>query len=96
MLEIIDKECDNILYVGMLETEKREKPMKKKESWVKFRHKVVTALLAPPFGLYVRWKYGIKIEKFPEQGKRPYLIVMNHQTAYDQFFVSLTFNRPVY
>ncbi len=70
--------------------------MKKKESWVKFRHKVVTALLAPPFGLYVRWKYGIKIEKFPEQGKRPYLIVMNHQTAYDQFFVSLTFNRPVY
>ena len=70
--------------------------MKKTKTWLKFRHKVVTALLAPPFGIYVRWKYGIKIEKFRNQGKRPYLILMNHQTAYDQFFVALTFNRPVY
>ena len=70
--------------------------MKKTKKWLKFRHKVVTALLAPPFGIYVRWKYGIKIEKFRNQGKRPYLILMNHQTAYDQFFVALTFNRPVY
>lgn len=70
--------------------------MEKKKSWLKFRHKVVTALIGPPFGLYVRWKYGIKIEKFRNQGNRPYLIIMNHQTAYDQFFVGLTFNRPVY
>lgn len=70
--------------------------MSKNKNWLRFRHKVVTALLVPPFGIYVRWKYGIKIEKFKDQGKRPYLIVMNHQTAYDQFFVALTFNRPVY
>lgn len=70
--------------------------MKKETSWLKFRHKVVIKLLAPPFGLYIRWKYGIKIEPFRQQGKRPYLIVMNHQTAYDQFFVALTFHRPVY
>lgn len=70
--------------------------MKKKTGWIKFRHKVVVKLLGPTFGLYVRWKYGIKIEKFKEQGDRPYLIVMNHQTAYDQFFVGLTFHRPVY
>ena len=60
--------------------------MKKTDSWLKFRHKVVTSLLQPTFGLYVRWKYGIKIEKFKEQGDRPYLIVMNHQTGFDQFF----------
>ena len=70
--------------------------MQKKERWMKFRHKAVTALLRPAFGLFVRWKYGIKIEKFDRQGDRPYLIVMNHQTAFDQFFVGLTFNRPVY
>lgn len=70
--------------------------MGKNKRWMKVRHKIVTALLAPPFGVYVRWKYGIKIEKFKEQGSRPYLIIMNHQTAFDQFFVALTFNRPVY
>lgn len=70
--------------------------MKQETSWLKFRHKLVTALLAPPFGIYVRLKYGIKIEPFRQQGKRPYLIIMNHQTAYDQFFVAMTFHRPVY
>lgn len=70
--------------------------MKQKNRWMKFRHKVVVKLLGPTFGLYVRWKYGIRIEPFRQQGKRAYLVVMNHQTAYDQFFVGLTFHRPVY
>lgn len=70
--------------------------MSKKENWLKFRHKVVVWLLTYPFGLYVRLKYGIRIQPFRQQGNRPYLIVMNHQTAYDQFFVGLTFHRPVY
>ena len=70
--------------------------MKKNEKWLKFRHKVITVLLRPPIGLYCRWKYGIRIEKFKDQGDRPYLIIMNHQTAFDQFFVGVTFNRPVY
>lgn len=70
--------------------------MVKSKQWMKFRHKVVVAALRPTFGIYVRWKYGIKIEKFKDQGDRPYLIIMNHQTAYDQFFVGVTFNRPVY
>ena len=70
--------------------------MQKKERWLKFRHQVVVKLLRPTFGLFVRWKYGITIEKFDQQGDRPYLIIMNHQTAFDQFFVGVTFNRPVY
>lgn len=70
--------------------------IKKKSKWLKFRHKVIVALLRPTFGLYVRLKYRIKIEKFKQEGKRPYLIIMNHQTAFDQFFVGLTFHRPVY
>jgi len=70
--------------------------MKKKEQWMKFRHKVVMWLLRHPLTAFIRWRYGITDEKFLEQGDRPYLIIMNHQTAFDQFFVSMTFNRPVY
>ena len=70
--------------------------MKKNEQWIKTRHKVVTWLLRPVFTLVVRLRYGITIEKFDQQGDRPYLIIMNHQTAFDQFFVSIMFNRPVY
>ena len=70
--------------------------MQKKQSWVKFRHKLITLPAAFLLRPYVALKYHIKMERFRNQGKRPYLIVMNHQTAYDQFFVTMTFNRPVY
>ena len=70
--------------------------MKKSEQWLKFRHKLTVWLLKPIFRLVVCRRYGVTIEKFKEQGDRPYLIIMNHQTAFDQFFVSIMFNRPVY
>jgi len=70
--------------------------MKKKKPWLQLQHRIVTRLLQPTLGLFVRWKYHVTMDKFKDQGDRPYLIVMNHQTAYDQFFVGVTFNRPVY
>ena len=72
--------------------------MKQKEQhkWMRFRHKLTVWLLKPLFKPIVRWRYHIQIEAFKEQGDRPYLIIMNHQTAFDQFFVSAMFNRPVY
>lgn len=70
--------------------------MKKKEQWLKFRHKLTVWLIKPFFRPYILWKYNVKIEPFKEQGSRPFLIIMNHQTAFDQFFVSAMFNRPVY
>ncbi|MBR1972033.1 MAG: 1-acyl-sn-glycerol-3-phosphate acyltransferase [Oscillospiraceae bacterium] len=70
--------------------------MQQNKQWLKFRHKVVTKLLRPILGAFTRVRYGIKVEKFDQQGDRPYLIIMNHQTAFDQFFVGMTFNRPVY
>ena len=45
--------------------------MKKTENWLKRRHKVVTFLLRPVFQLAVRLLYGVKIEKFQQQGDRP-------------------------
>ena len=70
--------------------------MKKNDSWMKFRHRLFIWILRPIFTLVVILRYHIKVEKFHNQGNRPYLIIMNHQTAFDQFFVSIMFNRPVY
>lgn len=70
--------------------------MKEKNQWVLFRHRVVVSLIRIFFTPYVRWKYHIRIEPFREEGKRPYLVLMNHQTGFDQFFVGMTFRQPVY
>ena len=70
--------------------------MNKKTSWVKFRHKVVYTLLRPVVAPYVAWKYGIKVERFKEENGRQYLIVMNHQTGFDQFFPCMAFRQPLY
>lgn len=70
--------------------------MQEKKQWVRFRHRVVVPLVHLFFGPYVRWKYHVRIIPFREEGNRPYLILMNHQTAYDQFFVGMTFRQPVY
>ena len=69
---------------------------KKKQKWVKKRHLFVRNLVALFFGPYVKYKFCIDIEKFKQQGDRQYLIVMNHQTSYDQFFIGLAFDGPVY
>ena len=69
---------------------------KKNKRWIKPRHKLVRVLLQPPIALLCAIRYGIKITKFKEKKKRPYLILYNHQTAFDQFFVGAAFNQPIY
>ena len=71
-------------------------PKKKKETWMKPRHRVITKLAEIVLRPYTVWKYGIKVENFKEQGNRPYLILYNHQTAFDQFFVGMAVKGPVY
>lgn len=70
--------------------------MKSQKKWMRFRHRVVRniayALICP----YTKWKYGITVEQFREQKDRQFLIVMNHQTAFDQFFIGMAFKGPIY
>ena len=69
---------------------------KKKQPWVRKRHKLLLEILRPLIGTYTKWKYGVKVEPFREENGRQYLVMMNHQTAFDQFFISMAFRQPVY
>ena len=62
-----------------------------KQTWLKPRHKIITSLLRPPLKFYCRLRYGITFEQYKEQGDRPYLILYNHQTPFDQFFIGCVF-----
>ena len=66
------------------------------KKWLRFRHRVVRNTLWPPFWVYSALRYHIKIERFRQQEKRPYLILLNHQTPFDQFFAGISFKGPVY
>lgn len=70
--------------------------MQKKEKWIKKRHGVISALARVLAGPFIRRKYGASVERFSEQGDRAYLILYNHQTPSDQFFVGMSFHGPVY
>ena len=69
---------------------------KKNKKWTRRRHAIVSAVASCLGGLYVRLRYGVTIERFEDGGKRPYLVLFNHQTAFDQFFVGISFPCAVY
>ena len=64
----------------------------KRKKWIQPRHnfgKFVVGCYAYP---KMKLKYGIKIEPFKD-ANRQYLILYNHQTAHDQFFVGWPFRK---
>lgn len=74
-----------------------EKTIKnKKKKWIKKRHLVVRHTLGIFFRAYSKLKYGARIRRFRDEGKRQYLVLFNHQTAFDQFFVALSFRQHLY
>lgn len=66
-----------------------------RKKWMRFRHRVVRNIAYAILYPYSRLVYGIKITKYNNKGRR-FLILMNHQTAFDQFFVGMAFRGPVY
>ena len=75
---------------------KTVKEKKKPEPWIKPRHRFARNLAYVFLYPYAKWKYGLTVDKFRDQGDRPWLILFNHQTPFDQFFVGLSFRGPVY
>ncbi|MBR3691703.1 MAG: 1-acyl-sn-glycerol-3-phosphate acyltransferase [Clostridia bacterium] len=70
--------------------------MQKKKGWLRFRHRIVRNLAYLVLYPYSRIRYGIRIEKCPDSKGRQFLILLNHQTPFDQFFVGMSFRDPVY
>ena len=69
---------------------------KKKEHWVKIRHKIIMEILRVIFVPLCFFKYGIRVERAREFDGRQALVLFNHQTAYDQFFAGMAFTDPLY
>lgn len=72
------------------------KKIKKPQTWIKPRHTLVRNLACMLLNPYCQWKYGVQCEPFIQQGKRSYLVLANHQTPFDQFFIGISFKGPVY
>ena len=68
----------------------------KKIKWIKPRHKFFRNLVCACVRPACKHKYHVEIEKFQDQGDRQYLVLANHQTAFDQFFVGMVFKGSVY
>lgn len=66
------------------------------EHWVKKRHRIITRLAFFFLAPYTKLLYRVNAERFNGQGRRAFLILMNHQTPFDQFFVGISFKGAVY
>ena len=76
---------------------KKENRFKRKQKpWIRRRHRVILRLFGPLLGWYTQRKYGVDAERFAEQGTGQYLVLYNHQTPFDQFFIMNSFDGPVY
>ena len=70
--------------------------MKKNVSWIKPWHGFARNFFFTILEPYIKRKYGIQIEKLEYKKEKPYLILMNHQTGFDQFFIGMSYDGPVY
>ncbi|MBQ7455209.1 MAG: 1-acyl-sn-glycerol-3-phosphate acyltransferase [Clostridia bacterium] len=71
--------------------------MKPARNWIKkYRHPIVRNLVVWATYPFVRFLYGCRPEPFRQENGRPHLVLFNHQTVFDQFFISASFRKPVY
>lgn len=64
--------------------------------WVKKRHNVTFTLLRPVFRVFTKLRYNYSAQPYPKHKKGPFLILSNHQTTLDPFFMAISFNFPIY
>lgn len=69
---------------------------KKKKPWIRKRHKIVTEIARVVLVPYCRLRYGVRLPKSKDLIREQSLILLNHQTPFDQFFVGMFFRDPVY
>lgn len=73
-----------------------KKTAPKQKKWIKRRHTIVKNIVFCLLYPYIKIKYRLKLQRMKEGRDRQYLILYNHQTAFDQFFVGLLFKKHLY
>ena len=73
-----------------------KKTAQKQKKWIKKRHTIVKKIAHLLLSPYCKIKYGLKVQKLKEKNERQYLVLYNHQTAFDQFFVGMLFKKHLY
>ena len=66
------------------------------DNWIKPRHRFFRDLAYVCLAPVMRHRYGLELRPFTEQGGRQYVILYNHQTPMDQFFIGMAVKGPVY
>ena len=79
-----------------VQTEPKKPAASKKKKWTLPRHRIVTNLARPIVRLLCKLRYNCDVVPFAEQGDRQYLILANHQTPFDQFYIVSAFKNAVY
>ncbi len=70
--------------------------MKKSKKWIKPRHKFISNVARVVLKPVMKNKYKAQIVPFAEEGDGQFLVLFNHTTAFDQFFVGAAFKQPLY
>lgn len=73
-----------------------EKKNFKKKRWVKNRHAVISKIFGWCITPFIKFKYHAKVEKCTSDKNKRYLVLYNHQTAFDQFFIGVAFRKIYY
>ncbi len=69
---------------------------KKRKKWCRKRDWVTLMLIKILLWPYFFFSMGYRCEKVKLRRDRPYLILCNHETFWDPFFVNLMYNRPIH
>ena len=74
---------------------KNNRTMKKikQQKWSRLRHRFFVKLATPVVWGMSKFCYHAKVETFPQAKERPYLVLMNHQTAFDGLLVNYAFRK---
>jgi len=59
------------------------------------RHKIFYSILKPLNNMFCRLKFNSRVEKYADI-EEPFLVISNHVTFYDMFFVAQNFRRHLY
>ena len=66
------------------------------KKWVLPRHAVVFAVLRFILSPFMMLIFGFRYRKCRMQKDRPYLLLCNHQSFWDPFFIAMFTNRPIH